>query len=1302
MITRLQNQQFFNPIRDHIRLSFEQCGEDDYVSQIFERLNGFLDRRKSRAIVFVRSRKKAEKFSDEFNQKVRHAKTDMRASYFHAGMDAEDRSSTYEEYKRGNVSVLFATKAFGMGMDIPNIHYVYHLEPSSSFEDYLQEVGRAGRNQEELIKAGFSMQENPIQAICFYHKEAFAQIRDLQQQSQFNWSTLKDVFAIINSYYSQFRELKPSSQSLPLALNLLDTHPDYGGNADITLRLSMFWLEKLNRYEFTYYVPSFLTFSNKYFEQCGAVMPKKEVEVDPVLRSFGRRLSELPAEVGQHEKLYSLIYGVWRDKFQGAENTQVDINDLLKLVKSVSVGEVYRWIITAQEAGVVELVHKIRIRPTHSKGEELLAYGNHRSRNIEFPTISAVVNFARNIIKEIRPFTRKSYNTEYLRHVVQEMAMEYFSINQYHWAAWDRIDEQKQAIKESMLKNDRSDFVRKRAKNIFLLLRALPKVKVENTIDPETNDVIYTIYNNQKIETTIDNWLRNFEKDLYKFLDYYCRHVTKSGDVFNVIDMIIASGISCKELAYMENILIFLRRMGYIRYSGGLTPMSILATLKSTDPIQETDKDSVDAKAFTEFTETIRLRKLRLLVLDTFAKLKAESHQVFIERYFQCNTSAEIVSLISEFLEEKDENILRAFREEALTAEEGKLNSEQRAVYDAPINENISVIAGPGSGKTHTLTLRVARLIQRENIAPSRILVLAYNRAVVSELKARLGKLFAQLGYNRLTYGLKVFTFHGLAKYCLQDQASNSDIKEWEHHLELALQQNRGLVRNRLGPINYIFVDEFQDVTQLRLNILKHLFTGGGTTYLTVIGDPNQSIYGFDRFPDHPRGPLPYYERFNSLFNPNIYTLQNNYRSLPAIIHTSQNWLTNSQSACFNIGTLQAVRPQPPSLSSPTVERFPVENPIAAKWADRLQQLINEQCYTRIAVMTRTTEEIYRAYEHISALSLRGYQVRIQGEAGDFIRSREASHFVNQYIQSASLPITNNFFENFERQKADVLLKRRNWDVYLLDIFHALLREYDQQRGDEDTYSDLLDYLKELTGKDDGQLHQLYQKWKDTLGFQTRWEVILTTMHRVKGLEFEAVMLLPSYADLPFQEGDSLSESEEEEVYDEEARLRYVAFTRAKDKLIYYESSRERSLGLRTTYTNPSSAGLGSPVRTGIDKYIIFSLAKMEIQQFLIGTARSGDKVNLSLSQQGNWTVKQGNRYLGVLSSGNLKRRRELQGIHHVQVLKGFYISHFVQYSLAESLQYDEDNGTLFTKKWDEYCERQGWILIPDFSGYGR
>lgn len=58
------------------------------------------------------------------------------------------REAVLEAFQQANSSVriVFATIAFGMGLDIPDIQQVLHLGPSSEIEDYAQEVGRGGRN----------------------------------------------------------------------------------------------------------------------------------------------------------------------------------------------------------------------------------------------------------------------------------------------------------------------------------------------------------------------------------------------------------------------------------------------------------------------------------------------------------------------------------------------------------------------------------------------------------------------------------------------------------------------------------------------------------------------------------------------------------------------------------------------------------------------------------------------------------------------------------------------------------------------------------------------------------------------------------------------------------------------------------------------------------------------------------------------------------------------------------------------------------------------------------------------------
>lgn len=92
------------------------------------------------AIVYAGTRKLAEKVADEV------AGAGFRAAAYHAGLEAEHRAWVNQHFAEGQLDVVVATNAFGMGIDRSDIRVVLHLQAPGSIEAYYQEVGRAGRD----------------------------------------------------------------------------------------------------------------------------------------------------------------------------------------------------------------------------------------------------------------------------------------------------------------------------------------------------------------------------------------------------------------------------------------------------------------------------------------------------------------------------------------------------------------------------------------------------------------------------------------------------------------------------------------------------------------------------------------------------------------------------------------------------------------------------------------------------------------------------------------------------------------------------------------------------------------------------------------------------------------------------------------------------------------------------------------------------------------------------------------------------------------------------------------------------
>src|ERR1022692_3614960 len=91
------------------------------------------------AIVYVPTRREADSFAAELKQ-------DFPAAAYHAGLESERRKKVQNAFFSGELQVIVATIAFGMGIDKPDIRTVIHTALPGSLEAYYQEVGRAGRD----------------------------------------------------------------------------------------------------------------------------------------------------------------------------------------------------------------------------------------------------------------------------------------------------------------------------------------------------------------------------------------------------------------------------------------------------------------------------------------------------------------------------------------------------------------------------------------------------------------------------------------------------------------------------------------------------------------------------------------------------------------------------------------------------------------------------------------------------------------------------------------------------------------------------------------------------------------------------------------------------------------------------------------------------------------------------------------------------------------------------------------------------------------------------------------------------
>ncbi|MEI5992587.1 RecQ family ATP-dependent DNA helicase [Candidatus Enterococcus mansonii] len=116
------------------------------VSEKNEALLSYLTQLKSKGIIYCATRKTAERI----NQLIKE-QTTLKTAYYHGGLTANERSLLQQQFVTNQLDVLCATNAFGMGIDKPDVRFVIHYDCPDSLEDYVQEIGRAGRDGEQSI-----------------------------------------------------------------------------------------------------------------------------------------------------------------------------------------------------------------------------------------------------------------------------------------------------------------------------------------------------------------------------------------------------------------------------------------------------------------------------------------------------------------------------------------------------------------------------------------------------------------------------------------------------------------------------------------------------------------------------------------------------------------------------------------------------------------------------------------------------------------------------------------------------------------------------------------------------------------------------------------------------------------------------------------------------------------------------------------------------------------------------------------------------------------------------------------------
>ena len=652
---------------------FEKGNEEDK----YQMLRGLIEEKHCPTIIYVSRTLKAYKLAERLTQDGFNAKP------YHGKMDVQEKTANQNAFISGEVQTMVATSAFGMGVDKKDVGRVVHYDISDSLENYVQEAGRAGRDEKITAECFVLFNENDLDKHFILLNQTRLSIKEIQQV----WKAIKDI--------TRFRSTV--------------------SNSALEIARKAGWDDNVVEIE-TRVTTAIAALEDAGYLKRGQNMPR--VFANSILsrnaqEAIDKIMSSERFEEKQKDKAIRIIKKLFSSKSrkQSTEDTgesRIDyISDHLGIVKEE----------------VINIVNLLREEKILADAKDLTAFirkGENKNRSLNIViTFSKIEKFLLPLFEE----QEKTFHYKELNEDAESKGCEDVSTNKIKtilnfWVI-------KNWIKRQNLYSSKNHVVINTNQPNEIL-----KEKLEKRHELAKFLVEY-LYEKSNTNASVED--AGKEEVLVEF------SVNELKTAYETSQSLFKQKI---DLADIEDTLFYLSRIEAIKIEGGFMVVYNRLTIERLEPDNYKRYTKDDYGKLDQFYEN---KVQQIHIVGEYAKKMISDYRnalQFVDDYFQLNYNS---FLRKYFPGSKADELRLKMTPSKFKQLFGDLSAAQLGIINDKDSKYIVVAAGPGSGKTRILVHKLASLLLMEDVKHEQLLMLTFSRAAATEFKKRLLKLIGNV-----------------------------------------------------------------------------------------------------------------------------------------------------------------------------------------------------------------------------------------------------------------------------------------------------------------------------------------------------------------------------------------------------------------------------------------------------------------------------------------------------------------------------------------------------------------------------